>query len=233
MPGLPLLAAEVLAASRMAADSQVGGNNYYVRFRDLLHLHGGQGRPPGFDWATESIWQRLDRWLDVTMAGALGGAPSPRSSLRYVGLPISQALWRTADRWRLYEFLAATGRRVGSVGDAETLAADFRRWAAVEGGFSVGVRLMLERKEMREQLDRSVTAVAAAWEAPCLVGGRRCRSSVLLKAGRSGRMQPGLVAPQDSGTTRPSRHKPPAADRSSSPRWEAGTTWSSPTCRKP
>jgi hypothetical protein len=200
MPGLPLLAAEVLAASRMAADRQVGGNNYYLRFRDLLHLHGGQGRPPGFDWATESIWQRLDHWLDVTMAGALGRSTIPEHpSLRYVGLPISQALWRTADRWRLYEFLAATGRRVGNVGDAESLVADFRRWASVEGGFSVGVRLMLERKEMRDQLDQIITAVATAWDGALPGREDAVPISVLLRANRLGRVHPELVAPQDPG----------------------------------
>lgn len=103
-PALATLAVFSLAAERMAAGSGMSSSNYYGRLEELL---GGAADRLGssFRRYSEPMWGGLNLWLELQDGER--GLPSAYSiGLRYVGVPMSQALVRQADRRRLERFFA-------------------------------------------------------------------------------------------------------------------------------
>lgn len=190
---LPLLISFVLAASRMVAGDGFAAHNYYVRLRSLLKMPG-EGRPPGFDWASTTLWPSMRRWLDTTMDGELGTATIPREpALPYVGYPLSQALWRTSDRNRFYEFLGAMFEDVATLPPAADLIAALQVWARREGGFSGGARLLLSRLELQPLLEETVGGLIEAWDGTVPGRVRATGLRVLASTDHLGRINLGVA----------------------------------------
>lgn len=105
-PSLPTLACSILAASRMDADHQGAGHNYYLRLAQLLApteeqvslwraalaLHFSDLKPR---------WEELREWME---ARGWSSSITELPNLRYVGYPISQAVLRQRDRRVLTQF---------------------------------------------------------------------------------------------------------------------------------
>jgi AAA domain/UvrD-like helicase C-terminal domain len=102
-PVIALLAVFTLAAEFMGADSTFAANAYYPRLCELLHI-GDRRQARWLESAyrncAEQLWRGLTDWL-VSTDGQFGLPSAFALSHRYVGLPMSQALVRGADRRRL------------------------------------------------------------------------------------------------------------------------------------
>ena len=110
-PSLPLMVVLTLAAEQMQADSDMAAHNYYGRLHPLLAVPEARQDNLVHDYrvCAEVIWGSLNAWLEawegergVPTAYALG-------SMRYIGLPMSQAVVRRYDREGLAEVFAAEG----------------------------------------------------------------------------------------------------------------------------
>ena len=101
-PVVATLAIFSLAAERMAHGAGMNASNYYGRLSELL---GGFPDRLGasFRKHSEPMWNGLNLWL-LTLDGERGTPSAYSIGLRYVGVPMSQALVREADRRRLEGF---------------------------------------------------------------------------------------------------------------------------------
>ncbi|MZE80343.1 hypothetical protein [Streptomyces xinghaiensis] len=114
-PSLPVLAASVLAASKMAADPDVSSANYYTRLAEVFRV-GSPGRKQFVDSfpAVAAMWEQLHAWLEQ-FGGSRGQSTiSSHPHWSRIGYPLSQALLRESDRRVLTRFFAASGVKPGS-----------------------------------------------------------------------------------------------------------------------
>ncbi|GHA67192.1 hypothetical protein GCM10010372_78530 [Streptomyces tauricus] len=125
-PFIALLAATVLAASRMSRSDRF---SYYGPLRELLGLHEGSGMPDGYDVIVPTLWDHLKWWLTEHEQGRRG-LPSaiPHPTQVNIGWSLSQAVLVGSDRVQVGLFLSAIGAQPGdSVPEAELLAR-FQEW---------------------------------------------------------------------------------------------------------
>ncbi|WP_328633336.1 hypothetical protein [Streptomyces sp. NBC_00356] len=113
-PSLPVLAASVLAATRMATSDGMRRTNYRGRWYQLFGASQEGHRANRLNHALDDVaamWEELDSWLDD--AGGLYGSStvSTNSIFWRVGYPVSQALVRRSDRQVLTRFFATTRLR--------------------------------------------------------------------------------------------------------------------------
>ncbi|WBY16365.1 hypothetical protein PF049_12345 [Erythrobacteraceae bacterium WH01K] len=88
------------AAEQMVSDGQFTAGNYYDRLSALVNV--APGRLSQHGRSTEQFWKSFNSWLaDNDFAF---GRPTARAinSNRYVGIPMSQAIVREADRQRFH-----------------------------------------------------------------------------------------------------------------------------------
>jgi len=112
-PGVPkgvaFIAAQVLAAYRMAEDIEINANNYFERLNSLLGIQAA-GRPPGMSPASENeqpLWDMWNSWL--LRQGYLPTAENGSGPTSYIALPISQSLVRQADEDKLADVFGLIG----------------------------------------------------------------------------------------------------------------------------
>lgn len=103
-PAVATLAVFSLAAERMAAGGGMASTNYYGRLADLLD--GDKDRlSRSYQRVAEPLWAGLNLWLS-TLAGRRGTPTAFALGKRFIGLPLSQALVREADRRKLERFFS-------------------------------------------------------------------------------------------------------------------------------
>ena len=115
-PTLALLALLSLAAEKMHEGEGQASHNFYGRLAQLLGLHDRQKkwfidayrRFDGESPASERLWASLNDWLE-RLEGNRGLATAYSDSHAHVGLPLSQALVRQADRDRFSDLFASYG----------------------------------------------------------------------------------------------------------------------------
>lgn len=104
-PLVGLLALFSLAAERMASGDGMSANNYYGRLIELLGAGDRDRLANSYRAVAEPFWSSLNLWLETL--GGVRGLPTAYSvGMRYVGLAISQALIREADRHSLERFFS-------------------------------------------------------------------------------------------------------------------------------
>ncbi len=113
-PSLPVLAASVLAATRMAASDGMRRTNYRGRWYQLFGVPQEGHQANRLNQALDDVaamWAELGSWLDE--AGGLYGTSTVSTDKTFwrVGYPVSQALVRTSDRQMLTRFFATTRLR--------------------------------------------------------------------------------------------------------------------------
>lgn len=162
-PFLHLLAVCVLAATRMGSGN-VGANNYYVHFRDLIGLEGSS-TPTGFGQSLDYLWDVYTWWLDERLGGQLGRSTVVvNARLSHIGRPISQTLFRRSDVRQLDDFF----RWISLEPDEDEMAEDvlvmyFRAWAPA-GDLSPGAARLLQEEQYWPTLGRIIGAYARHWD---------------------------------------------------------------------
>ena len=120
-----------LAAEQMHSSGEMRATNYYGRLMELLEVSTDEGRERverHFRLHGKVLWGHLNRWLSAS-AGALG-FPTARSfdARVHVGLPISQALVREAERSQLPELFARYQLRPGQQFSQPDMRAVLGNW---------------------------------------------------------------------------------------------------------
>jgi hypothetical protein len=181
-PMLPLLAVCVLAATRMGSGS-VSPQNYRHHLCALLGLPDDK-MPDGFYDSMYILWGYLDWWLEVKHRGERGRSTIVEDShFTHIGYPLSQTLFRTADRSRLDEFFRWFGLVPGEALPGDELVSYFRAWTP-DKGLSPGAHRMLERSEYAPTLGRILTSYALQWDGTrsARTGSRNATLRIVLDA---------------------------------------------------
>ncbi|SER61072.1 hypothetical protein SAMN05216199_0671 [Pedococcus cremeus] len=123
-PVVALLAVYTLAAHQMGADNQFAANAYRPRLQALLQVPATESRrfDTAFSNTSEDFWRSVNEYLEM-YEGQLGMPTAYALGHRYVGIPQSQALVRSADRRRLPQFF----RMFGFAPGAEVIPGDLER----------------------------------------------------------------------------------------------------------
>lgn len=114
-PVIALLAVLTLAAEEMQYDSEFAAGAYYPRLFRLLDLPVRQRSRAraAYQKHAEELWRALNEWL-AAADGRFGLPTAYALSKRYVGLPLSQALVREADRREFPNMFRRFGLMPGS-----------------------------------------------------------------------------------------------------------------------
>lgn len=123
-PVMPLLGVFTVAAEQMGASDTYAANAYRPRLEALLRVPAARSRSfqNAFTQHSEVVWRALNEYLELNEG--LCGLPTAYSlGHRYVGLPQSQALVRTADRRKLPQFF----RLFGFAPRSEAVSSDLER----------------------------------------------------------------------------------------------------------
>ena len=171
-PSLPLLAASVLAASRMTKGEDFAPHNYYIHFAPIVGMREWRSADQSARIRLQShygdvipeLWEDLGSWLDVAMGGQLG-ASTITSSDRFtrIGYALSQSLFRQSDRDRLPMFLRKQGLEPHATVNADEILPYFKRWV-MTAPLSGGAKRMVASNAYDRQLGAILTQAAAAWD---------------------------------------------------------------------
>lgn len=167
-PALPLLAASVLAAARMARTETkthtIHSTDYYTRFAQIIGRQKTQVLQNQYAEVIPGLWDEMSLWLDVVTQGRFGTSTiSKHPDWTRIGQALSQALFRQSDRDRLPDFFLRIGYRPGDYLDPATALAYFRHWAS-KVHLSAGVQRMLRSRSYDEQLAHMLVEAAARWD---------------------------------------------------------------------
>jgi hypothetical protein len=150
-PFLAALAFMSLVAEGMRSDGEFRASNYYGRFCQALGQDPADRRlrtkiSNGFGEHSLTLWGALNEWLEGH-GGSLG-LPTAFAfdSRTYVGLPLSQALVRDADRRILPEMFVAYRLRPGQVVSRTDMSRLLGDWIA-GSRLSSGLKVLLERQD--------------------------------------------------------------------------------------
>ncbi|MFJ1510294.1 hypothetical protein [Cellulosimicrobium funkei] len=132
-PVLALLAVFARAAELMERDEIFRANAYYPRLAQLLSITSTDaGRMANsFRRESERFWRALNDWL-AGLEGAVGLPTAEAIGHRYVGIPLSQALIRSADRQRLVQLFVEADLEPGLHLSADDMTVHLDRW--IRGG---------------------------------------------------------------------------------------------------
>jgi hypothetical protein len=187
-PSLPLLAATVVAASRMASDGKIRKTNFYVPLARVLY-----GETASEDTKLvilqsadqiAGLWKQLDKWLRCT-GGSYGlSTIATHPTYTRVGYPISQALIRRADRMILTQFFNRL--EPSALQDQDYLLRALRAWAKRRGaGLSDRFIHALNDPDEEALVSRLVYRLASVWDGTVLdskSGSRLIRLRLTLKS---------------------------------------------------
>ncbi|MDT0484797.1 hypothetical protein [Streptomyces doebereineriae] len=197
-PSLPLLAASVLAASKMASDSDISSSNYYKRLADVFGVGDyKQGILRAHFKSVADMWGELDTWLEAQGGERGYSTISGDSHLTRIGYPMSQALLREQDRRILTTFFAAMGVRPGSPEEypGQEIIRLLRLWTSRNPhGLSRPLLSVLraadsgaEATDKRAVLGKLLERLVEHWDGTLYEDGPRARRASALRLVLSGR----------------------------------------------
>ena len=203
-PGLPMLAAAVLAATRMRRTGATAAHNYYVWLLGLLRDAGlyatEQVILDGYAETMPVLWRSLEWWLDERHHGALG-----RSTIvehrrwHYIGYADSQTLFTSSDREKLSQFFGWIGLRPRERIDERELLQMFRLWASRRDDLNLGTQAMLEDAAYPAQLVALLRQAAASWEGVVRDDEGRKEALIAITLHPAPPVRLGLAAPRPPG----------------------------------
>lgn len=167
-PHLALLAVLSLAAEKMARGEGFSSTNYYGRLAPMLGMENrGNDLAQVYRAHAERWWGALNKWLErhdgrrgLPTAFTLTG-----SNQRYVGLPISQALVRAADRQSLVRFFRRVGFAPGTDVTPSTLVPLLDAWISQQPSPATRSLQRIWSKAATRPRVAEVAAVAlASWD---------------------------------------------------------------------
>lgn len=164
-PSLPLLALNVLAASRMTA-SAVGAANFYTPYRQLLDPTDDQpGMPGDYNRYVPRMWEQLSWWLSEHLGGERGiSTVTKHEHFVNIGYARQQAVLHASDRRRLHRFLRSIGFEPGDDVIADELRQALKIWARRLG--PVGDRLvrLATDQTLEPYANELLRRVAEGWD---------------------------------------------------------------------
>lgn len=144
----------------------MGSNNYYGRLFPLLDVPEDCRNRLVTDYrkVAETIWRSLNNWLEawegergVPTAYVLGG-------MRYVGLPMSQAVVRKHDREGLHEVFVAEGLPPGFRMEVPDMEAVLDAYATkLPSPLSSNLRRLWANSDARERISQATCLELEAW----------------------------------------------------------------------
>lgn len=166
-PLLPLLAVLTLAAENMGADSDFAANAYYPRLYKLLGAESAELQvrvQEEYRACAEDLWGALNQWLEA-LDGALGTPTAYALSFRYVGLPMSQALVRAADRRKLPDLFQVFGLAPGMEVAPPDMARLLEAWTGQDPSpVSNQFRHAFSNANAKERIAEVVSLELLAWD---------------------------------------------------------------------
>lgn len=163
-PFLALLAVFCIAAERMAAGDGMSPHNYFGRLHEAMEWDIKDKRlENAYRRIAERLWNEHNRWL-VGLDGARGIPTAFALNHRFVGLSLSQALVRSADRERLKDFYRKYGFAPGAEVAPSELALVLDDWI---GGRPSPVSATLQRLwkgAARERIAQAAAVSLGAWD---------------------------------------------------------------------
>lgn len=164
-PHLALLAMFSLAAEHMARGDGLRENNFYGRLQETLGLTSPQAALiDSYRIVAEPMWGALNRWL-LDLNGSRGLPTAFTLSHRYVGLALSQALVRHADRQRLLGFFRKFDLAPGSDFPPGELEPLLNAWITQTPSPATRNLVRLWAKEsVRERVAQAAAVALANWD---------------------------------------------------------------------
>ncbi|WP_154797657.1 hypothetical protein [Cellulosimicrobium protaetiae] len=160
-PAVALLAVFSLAAERMAAEGGMASTNYYGRLADLLG--GNKERlSRGYMHVAEPLWEGLNLWLS-TLGGRRGTPTAFALGKRFVGLPLSQALVREADRRKLERFFVEFDFAPRSEVPGSELEPILGAWLADEQRRGSHLGKLWSKVDLRERIAGVASVELQSW----------------------------------------------------------------------
>ncbi|MEU2701166.1 hypothetical protein [Micromonospora aurantiaca (nom. illeg.)] len=168
-PILAFLALTVQAAEDMGQDDSFSTTAYYPRLASLLGVPAADVRTVYTRYA-EDFWRLLNQWLD-DLDGARGLPTAYALQHRYVGLPISQALVREADRRHFPEFFGQYGLASGMSIAPEALVPYLQAWFESDNcPISKNLRRLWSRPSAQERIASVASVELAEWDGVLIEG---------------------------------------------------------------
>ena len=200
-PVIALLAVFARAAELMGRDDQYTSAAYFPRLYQLLDIDvADQGRVAhAYRRESERLWGTLNSWLD-SIGGARGLATAEAIGHRYVGIALSQALIRDADRQLLADFFVSKDLEPGLRLGHEDMAAYLESWIK-DGHGSGSMRNLMKNTAGRKVLAEAAALALVQWDGTFADEGRVQRvvrppllAARLTRTGLGGaRVQPSFV----------------------------------------
>lgn len=164
-PTLALLAVFSLAAEHMARGEGIRENNFYGRLREVLRLdQAGRFVEDGYRRVAEPMWVDLNRWL-LDQNGKRGLPTAFTLSHRYVGLALSQALVRHADRQRLLAFFRKFDLAPGSDVPPGELEPLLDVWITqTPSPVTRNLERLWSKESVRERVAQATAVALANWD---------------------------------------------------------------------
>lgn len=166
-PTVALLAVFTLAAEAMGSDRTVAVHAYYPRLAAVLGVVGERAQDKlqtAYRSAAERLWRGLNDWLAVA-DGRYGTPTAFALSHRYVGIPLSQALVRAADRRHLARMFRQFGLPPGSDLPPSDLVRVIDTWIQqVPCPASKNLQNLWQRAGAQERIAEVAATELASWD---------------------------------------------------------------------
>ncbi|MCD2144552.1 hypothetical protein [Gordonia paraffinivorans] len=165
-PCLAFLALTVVAAEEMGnTDEGLAANAYYARLARLLGLSDGDQRlRRQYMDHVEFFWRRVNRWLE-NLEGERGLPTAFALNFRYVGLPMSQALVREADRQRFASMFSQYGLSPGMRLAPEEISTYLSEWLTTESSAATAnLRRLWKRTDSHDRIASVAAVELANWD---------------------------------------------------------------------
>jgi len=170
-PVLPVLAVFSRAAEIMGENEEYTSQAYYRPLMGLLGVRDDdQTRlETAFRSVSEKWWDALNNWLR-DMDGQMGLPTAEPLGPRYVGIPLSQALMRDADRQLLLDFFENQRLQPGTPLSANDMMVQLRDWFA-RGRGSASMKAMWKTKDGKTILTDAAIQALLSWDGTQLDSG--------------------------------------------------------------
>lgn len=180
-PCLAFLAVTVIAAEEMGnTDGGLASHAYYARLARLLGLEDNDSAlRRHYPQHAEFLWKRVNKWLE-NLEGERGVPTAFALTHRYVGLPMSQALVREADRRRFASMFAQYGLSPGMRLAPEDLTPYLGMWLTSDSSSATGnLRRLWKRLDSHERIATVAAVELANWD------GAQLDSAALVNSARA------------------------------------------------
>ncbi len=165
-PGLCAIVVLTWAAESMRDDGDFAANNYYERLHNLLDTPQSRRTAvvDGYRKHAEVLWGRLNTWLEY-WEGARGVPTAyAAGSMRFIGLPLSQAVLRQADRLLLQQFFVEEALPAGYSMPASEIEVLIDGWMTRQQLFGATLRSLWANGSARERIADAASLELQSWD---------------------------------------------------------------------